>query len=286
MDGKQSYHSGNTQFYSCGSLEEQEGYLDQLNLSHGSINQSVGTVTQRANAASKTYWTRVFAPDDATDTMLEASTNKPGIYCLNDDMYLNDELILQSEHDPDDLAEPVFEPKRFNQLNQPLTVDLYRMDKLQLEKQAAKANAVKRQLLGQALVEDQEFMLKNPDGAVTDKRLDTLVQKRNPRPRLPKETFWKMGSDDYGIGRVRKRKHLCDLCPRDLEAIVTSVNEDFLTFKATADLHGVKPALVQKIISDLKKDENFITKRKQKLIGKEERVEQVKRYVAALYGQR
>ena len=60
------------------------------------------------------------------------------------------------------------------------------------------------------------------------------------------------------------------------------VNQDFLTYKATADLHGVKPALVQKIISDLKRDEDFITKRKQKLIGKEERVEQVERYAAAL----
>ena len=56
MDGKQSYHSGHTQFYSCDSLEEQEGYLDQLNLSNDSINQCVGAVvTQRANAASKTY---------------------------------------------------------------------------------------------------------------------------------------------------------------------------------------------------------------------------------------
>ena len=46
-----------------------------------------------------------------------------------------------------------------------------------------------------------------------------------------------MGSDDYGIGRVRKRKHLCDLCPRDLEAIVTSVNEDFLTYKSGVYRH-------------------------------------------------
>ena len=51
---KQSHHSGYTQYYSCGSLEEQEGYL--LHLSHDSINQSVGAVvTGRANAASKTY---------------------------------------------------------------------------------------------------------------------------------------------------------------------------------------------------------------------------------------
>ena len=55
---KQSHYSGHTQFYSCGSLQEQEGYLDQLNLSNDFINQSVGAaVTQRANAASKTYWT-------------------------------------------------------------------------------------------------------------------------------------------------------------------------------------------------------------------------------------
>ena len=41
---------------------------------------------------------------------------------------------------------------------------------------------------------------------------------------------------------------------------------------------------MQKIISDLKKDEDFITKRKKKLILKEERVEQVKRYSAAMLG--
>ena len=125
---KQSYHSGHTQFYSCGSLEEKEGYLDQLNLSNESINQSVGAVVhERANAASKTYWTRVFAPDDAPIYVLEASTHKPGVYCLNNDLELNEELIQHSENDPDDIAEPVFEPKRFNELNKPLHCDIYRM---------------------------------------------------------------------------------------------------------------------------------------------------------------
>ena len=131
---------------------------------------------------------------------------------------------------------------------------------------------------------DQKFMLVHPDGAVQDQRLDALVQKRNPRPKLRKETFWRSGSDDFGPVAVRRRKHLCDLCPRELEAIVKSVNEDLLTYKATADLHCVKPALVQKIISDVKKDEDFITKRKRKLLEKEERVECVKRYAATLLG--
>ena len=146
------------------------------------------------------------------------------------------------------------------------------------------ATVVRGHLVVQALAMDEKFKLVHPDGAVQDKRLDTLVQKRNPRPKFHKETFWKSGSDDFGSVAVRKRKHLYDLNPRELEAIVKSVNQDFLTYKATADLHGVKPSLVQKIISDLKKDEDFITKRNKKLILKEERVEQVKRYSAAMLG--
>ena len=67
---------------------------------------------------------------------------------------------------------------------------------------------------------------------------------------------------------------------------LNSLSEDLLTYKATADLHGVKPALVQKIISDVKKDEDFINKRKRKLLEKEERVECVKRYAAVLLEQR
>ena len=65
-------------------------------------------------------------------------------------------------------------------------------------------------------------------------------------------------------------------------AIVKSVNEEFLTFKATAVQHEVKPILLQKIISNLKKDEDFINKRKQKLLEKEERVEHVERNASVL----
>ena len=224
----------------------------------------------------------MFSPDDAPIYVLETNTHKPGIYCLNDDLELNEELIEQSEHDPADIAEPVFEPKRFNELHKPLHCDVYRMSDEKLQAQADMAIVVRGQLAVQALAMDEKFKLVHPDGVVQDKRLDTLVQKRNQRPKFLKETFWKSGSDDFGPVAVRKRKHLCDLSPRELEAIVKSVNQDFLTYKATADLHGVKTALVQKIISDLKKNEDFINKRKQKLILKEEQVEQVERYSAAL----
>ena len=162
----------------------------------------------------------MFAPDDVPIYVLEANTHKPGIYCLIDDLELNEELIEQSEHDPDDIVEPVFEPKRLNELHKPLHCDVYRMGEEKLKVQADMVIVIKRKLAVQALAMDQKFKLVHPDGVVQDKRLETLVQKRNPRPKFHKETFWKLGSDDYGPNAVRKRKHLCDLCPRELEAII------------------------------------------------------------------
>ena len=84
----------------------------------------------------------MFAPDDAPIYALEASAHKPGVYCLNDDLELNEELIEQSEHDPGEIAEPVFEPKRFNELHKPLHCDAYHMSDEKLQAHAAMATVV------------------------------------------------------------------------------------------------------------------------------------------------
>ena len=63
---------------------------------------------------------------------------------------------------------------------------------------------------------------------------------------------------------MRKRKSLCQLTPDDLESVVDSVNVKFYSYKQTADLHGVKPALVQRIMAECKKDSQFISKRRSK----------------------
>ena len=51
-----------------------------------------------------------------------------------------------------------------------------------------------------------------------------------------------------------------------------------MSHKQAADLHRVKPTLVHKIMSDWKKDPNFISKRREKLKEKEDAVELVSEY--------
>ena len=67
-------------------MEEQEGYLHNLDLSAHSQDPDVTPKVKRVSAADKTYWTRVFHPDDPPILVPEPSTGKPGIYCINDDI--------------------------------------------------------------------------------------------------------------------------------------------------------------------------------------------------------
>ena len=111
-----------------------------------------------------------------------------------------------------------------------------------------------------------EYKLQHPDGPVTEKRLDTLVGKRFHTQTQPKPLYGsKISNDHSGPSLLRARKSLCELSPSELEAIVRSVKVDYQTYKGAADLHRVKPALVMEIMASLKKDPEYINKRRLKL---------------------
>ena len=111
---------------------------------------------------------------------------------------------------------------------------------------------------------------------MTEKRLDTLVMKRfHPRTESKLLGLPKKSTDHIGIDQVKARKTIHVLSPSEIEKIVHSVKVDHRTYKDAAALHCVKPALVQTIMSSLKKDPEYITKRKQKLQAKVQEKEMV-----------
>ena len=78
-----------------------------------------------------------------------------------------------------------------------------------------------------------------------------------------------------GLHKLRARKSLNELSTNELEAVVQSVKVNFLNYQDAADLHNIKPTLVQSIMSGLKKDSDFIKKRKEKIEAKLLKKEQV-----------
>ena len=64
--------------------------------------------------------------------------------------------------------------------------------------------------------------------------------------------------------------------------IAHSVLVGLLSYKEAADLHWVKPALVQGIMSKWKKDPEYLSKRRQKLQDKADNIEQVHNYAERL----
>jgi hypothetical protein len=75
--------------------------------------------------------------------------------------------------------------------------------------------------------------------------------------------------DHLGTEALRSRYKLYQLGPEKLEDIVHSIKVDYLTYKSAADLHNIKFSLVSSIMTNLKKDPEYITKRKEKLQIKE-----------------
>ena len=95
---------------------------------------------------------------------------------------------------------------------------------------------------------DYEYSLRDANGPVQQKRIDTLVQKRDAVDRTFKEINKTVVKDHCSLPGARKRKSLCDLTPTDIVQILHSVNVDLLSYKQAADLHGVKPALVASVM--------------------------------------
>ena len=104
------------EFQSCEGLEGKENYLDPLDISHVLQLDQLSKHSNRTNAAEKHYWTRIFTIRDGIHYMLEPDEVKPGVYCINDDLEKNKELILDKDSDQDRLAEPIFEPKAWAEL--------------------------------------------------------------------------------------------------------------------------------------------------------------------------
>jgi hypothetical protein len=120
-----------------------------------------------------------------------------------------------------------------------------------------------------ALDLDKDFKLRNPNGAVTEKRIDALVQKRFHCQTVAKSSSAfpipvHLGGRQY----MCSRKSFSMLRCAEMWAIIRSVKDDRLTYKAAADVHGVKPSLVQSLMSKFKKDPDFTTKRRMKEFDK------------------
>ena len=195
--------------------------------------------------------------------MLEPDEVKPGVYCINEDLALNKELIQDKDSDQDRLAEPIFEPKAWAELyGKEVLVKDFEIGQEELHTYGETATAIRKELAARALEQEKEFQRQHPEYELTEKRLDTLVQKRNPEDGNKREKpYQSLGTDDFGLKKKRKMFTLCELSPSCLEEIRHSVLVKHLTYEQAAAKHMVKPTLVQTLMSKMKKDPEFISKR-------------------------
>lgn len=106
------------------------------------------------------------------------------------------------------------------------------------------------------------------------------MKKRNPEDGNEKEKPYKsLGTDDFGLKRKRKMLTMSELSPSCLEEIRHSVLVKHLTYEQAAALHMVKPTLVQSLMTRMKKDPEFISKKVQKMEDKQQAKEKVETYV-------
>ena len=101
-----------------------------------------------------------------------------------------------------------------------------------------------------------------PNAALTEKRMDTLVQKRyaNEQSGSNVDLCFKEATE-VTIGTKYKRRPLCQLTSQDVAGILRSVREDKWSHQEAADLYGVKATLVHQLVSNAKKDQTFLQKR-------------------------
>jgi hypothetical protein len=197
----------------------------------------------RSNAADKFYWTRIFRPTDPIHYMLEPDELKPGVYCINDDLEKNKELILDKDSDQDRLAEPFFEPKAWAEFyGKVIEVKNFEIEQEELQTYGEMATTIRKEIAARAMEQELEFQRRHPEYELTEKRLDTLVQKRNPEDGSKREGPYKaLGTDDFGLKRKRKMFTMSELSPNCMMDIRHSVLVLHLTYKDAAAKHMVKP---------------------------------------------
>ena len=99
-------------------------------------------------------------------------------------------------------------------MHQPLEKDFYAIPDDELREYAELATILRDRVASRALELDRDHRDRHPDGPITEKRIDTLVQKRFHAQTQPKlEDLPKTREDNLGVGQLRARKSLCDLNP-------------------------------------------------------------------------
>ena len=143
MKANKSQSSGGEEFHSFEDLQEQDSDHGELSLSPDEAEQDPNEASVRTNAKDRTYWTRVFSPDDIPAQVPVPSTGKLGIFCINDDLQAHEALVKRSEHYDEDKAVPLYDPKAFNELYKPLECETYKLDKDQILEYAETATIIR-----------------------------------------------------------------------------------------------------------------------------------------------
>ena len=71
-------------------------------------------------------------------------------------MDFNEALVRDSEHDPEEMAEPIFDPKAFNEQFGPLECDAYRLSEQESLTYAELATSIREHYAQQALDFDSQ----------------------------------------------------------------------------------------------------------------------------------
>jgi hypothetical protein len=187
------------------------------------------------------------------------------LYSLDEDIQLNQQLVIDSIIDEEEPFQAIFNPKIFLEKFGPLEMDQYRLEDEKLLNYAQVATGLRSLLAEEALASEQAWAERLPAGTISEKRIDTLVQKRYDHGmRRQRGDSPKKRNEDVSIVRVKSRKTLCQLTSHDMEAIIRSVKEEKLTHQDAADQHQVKVAVVHQLMSKTKRDQEFLPKRKAK----------------------
>jgi hypothetical protein len=136
--------------------------------------------------------------------------------------------------------------------------------------------------LTQAALElDRAHAERFPAGAVTEQRIDTLVQKRFSHEQASRtlNAHRVVASSEVPIGRKRSRRKQCQLKYSEILAILHSALIDKLSHKDVADLYGVKPQLVSSLLCKSKRNAGYLDSLKAKELAKAENFGRVQEQV-------
>jgi hypothetical protein len=127
--------------------------------------------------------------------------------------------------------------------------------------------------LTQAALElDRAFADRFPEGAVTEQRIDTLVQKRFSHEQasrtLSAHKF--VANSEVPIGSKRSRRKQHQLNYSEILGILHSALIDKLSYKDVGDLFGVKYQLVSSLVCKSKKNAGYLESLKAKELAKAE----------------